>query len=161
VTPDIVVLAKALGGGLPLGAFCAPDAILSVLAKDPPLGHITTFGGHPLSCAAGGAALKTIVEQRLWERAETMGALMRQRLAGLLGREVADIRGAGLLIGIEFAEASVTRRFVAETLARGVVVNWTLNADRVVRLAPPLTIAEEEIDFAVSAMKEALVAARK
>jgi acetylornithine/N-succinyldiaminopimelate aminotransferase len=161
VTPDIVVLAKALGGGLPLGAFCAPDAILSVLSRDPPLGHITTFGGHPLSCAAGGAALKTIVEQRLWERAETVGALMRQRLTDLLGREVADIRGAGLLIGIEFADASITRLFVAETLSRGIVVNWTLNADRVVRLAPPLTIAEEEIDFAVTMMKEAVIAAQR
>jgi acetylornithine/N-succinyldiaminopimelate aminotransferase len=161
VAPDIVVLAKALGGGLPLGAFCAADAILSVLSRDPPLGHITTFGGHPLSCAAGGAALKTIVEQRLWERAETMGALMRQRLTDLLGHEVVDIRGAGLLIGIEFADASMTRRLVAETLSRGVVVNWTLNADRVVRLAPPLTIAEEEIDFAVAMMKEAVIAAQR
>jgi acetylornithine/N-succinyldiaminopimelate aminotransferase len=161
VTPDIVILAKALGGGLPLGAFCGPDAILSVLSRDPPLGHITTFGGHPLSCAAGGAALKTIVEQRLWERADVMGALMRQLLAALLGREVVDIRGAGLLIGIEFAEASMTRRFVAETLIRGVIVNWTLNADRVVRLAPPLTIARDEIDFAITTMKEALTAIRK
>jgi len=161
VTPDIVVLAKALGGGLPLGAFCAPDAVLSVLSRDPPLGHITTFGGHPLSCAAGRATLKTIVEQRLWERAETMGAIMRQQLADLRGCEVVDIRGAGLLIGIEFAESSMTRHFVAETLSRGVIVNWTLNADRVVRLAPPLTVAEDEIEFAATAMKQALTAARK
>jgi acetylornithine/N-succinyldiaminopimelate aminotransferase len=161
VTPDLVVLAKALGGGLPLGAFCASDSIMGVLSRDPPLGHITTFGGHPLSCAAGGAALKTIVEQRLWERAEKLGALMRQRLAEVFGREVIDIRGAGLLIGIEFGEASMTRRFVSETLSRGVIANWTLNADRVVRLAPPLTISEEEVDFAVTAMKEAALAARK
>jgi len=161
VTPDIVILAKALGGGLPLGAFCGRDAVVAVLSRDPPLGHITTFGGHPLSCAAGGAALKTIVEQRLWERAGAMGALMQRQLAALLGGEVVDIRGAGLLMGIEFAEASMTRRFVAETLSRGVVVNWTLNADRVVRLAPPLTIAEDEIDFAVSTMKEALIAIRQ
>jgi acetylornithine/N-succinyldiaminopimelate aminotransferase len=161
VTPDIVVLAKALGGGLPLGAFCAPDAVLSVLSSNPPLGHITTFGGHPLSCAAGGAALKTIVEQRLWERADAMGALIRERLGNLVGREVVDIRGIGLLIGVEFAQAAMARRFVAETLTRGVIMNWTLNADRVVRLAPPLTIAEDEIDFAIRAMKEALAAAQK
>jgi acetylornithine/succinyldiaminopimelate/putrescine aminotransferase len=161
VAPDIVVLAKALGGGLPLGAFCGPDAVLSVLSRNPPLGHITTFGGHPVSCAAGGAALETIVEQRLWERAETMGALLRQRLVDLLGSEVVDIRGAGLLIGIEFAESLMAHQFVAETLSRGVVVNWTLNAGHVVRLAPPLTIAEDEIDFAVAAMKEALTAIRK
>ena len=159
VVPDIVVLAKALGGGLPLGAFCASDAVLSVLSRNPPLGHITTFGGHPLSCAAGGAALRTIVEQRLWERAETVGAMMRQRLTGLLGSEIVKIRGVGLLIGIEFAATSIVRKFVAETLARAVIVNWTLNADRVVRLAPPLTIAENEVDFAVTAMAEALNAA--
>jgi len=159
VVPDIVVLAKALGGGLPLGAFCASDAVLSVLSRNPPLGHITTFGGHPLSCAAGGAALRTIVEQRLWERAETVGAMMRQRLTGLLGSEIVKIRGVGLLIGIEFPATSIVRKFVAETLARAVIVNWTLNADRVVRLAPPLTIAENEVDFAVTAMAEALNAA--
>jgi acetylornithine/succinyldiaminopimelate/putrescine aminotransferase len=161
VTPDIVVLAKALGGGLPLGAFCAADKVLSVLSRDPPLGHITTFGGHPLSCAAGHAALKTIVDQGLAARAEAMGALMRERLgAALLGPGAVEIRGIGLLIGIEFATAPMARRFVAETLARGVIVNWTLNADRVVRLAPPLTISEHEIDFAVTAMKEASSAAR-
>jgi acetylornithine/N-succinyldiaminopimelate aminotransferase len=161
VVPDIVILAKALGGGLPLGAFCASDEILSVLSHDPPLGHITTFGGHPLSCAAGGAALNTIVGERLWERAATMGALMQRRLSELLGRDVIDIRGSGLLIGIEFANTSITRQFVAESIARGVIVNWTLNADRVVRLAPPLTIAEDEIDFAISAMKEALAISGK
>jgi acetylornithine/N-succinyldiaminopimelate aminotransferase len=161
VTPDIVVLAKALGGGLPLGAFCASTEILSILSRDPPLGHITTFGGHPLSCAAGAAALRTIVDQRLWERAERMGALIRERLVDLIGREVAAIRGIGLLIGIEFATASSARHFVAESLARGVVINWTLNADRVVRLAPPLTISESEIDFAMDAMREALAAAEK
>jgi acetylornithine/succinyldiaminopimelate/putrescine aminotransferase len=161
VVPDIVILAKALGGGLPLGAFCASDEILSVLSRDPPLGHITTFGGHPLSCAAGGAALKTIVEERLWERAATSGASMRRRLSEVLGRAVIDVRGMGLLIGIEFANTTITRQFVAATIARGVIVNWTLNADRVVRLAPPLTITEDEIEFAMSAMKEALTIARK
>ena len=76
-----------------------------------------------------------------------------------LGPELADIRGVGLLIGIEFPEASFTRQFVAQAIARGVIVNWTLNADRVVRIAPPLTISEEEIDFAVTAMTQASNAA--
>jgi acetylornithine/N-succinyldiaminopimelate aminotransferase len=161
VVPDMVILAKALGGGLPLGAFCASDEVLSVLSHDPPLGHITTFGGHPLSCAAGSAALRTIIEQRLAAQAVTTGALIRDGLGALRGRDVVDIRGIGLLIGIEFAHATTVRRFVAETLARGVIVNWTLNADRVVRLAPPLTIAEDEVDFAISTMKDALAQARK
>ncbi|HJU11781.1 MAG TPA: aspartate aminotransferase family protein [Candidatus Binataceae bacterium] len=156
VIPDLVILAKALGGGLPLGSFCAPNAIMSVLSRDPPLGHITTFGGHPLSCAAGRAALKTIVEERLADRAHEMGAVIRNRLSDLRGRIIVDVRGIGLLIGLEFAAATMAQRFVTGALQRGVIVNWTLNADRVVRLAPPLTIAEDEIDFAVSAMKEAL-----
>ena len=102
-----------------------------------------------------------ILEQRLAYRADEIGALLRGRLGNLSGHEIVDIRGIGLLIGIEFAEAAMARRFVAETLRRGVVVNWTLNADRVVRLAPPLIIAEDEIDFAVSAMDDALTAIRK
>jgi len=161
VTPDILVLAKALGGGLPLGAFCASDAVMSVLSRDPPLGHITTFGGHPLSCAAGRATLETIMEQRLWERARRAGNFMQQQLNRLFAHEGIHIRGAGLLIGIEFPEVRIVRQFVAQTLSRGVVVNWTLNADRVVRLAPPLTISEDEIDFAIGTMRDAWVATKK
>lgn len=160
VLPDLVVLAKALGGGLPLGAFCGADEVIGTLAHDPPLSHITTFGGHPLSCAAGLAALEVTVGERLWERAEALGGALRRELAELVGPEVSAVRGIGLLIGIEFASAELARRFVAETLARGVVVNWTLNADRVVRLAPPLLIAQREVDFALEVMRQGLAAAR-
>jgi acetylornithine/N-succinyldiaminopimelate aminotransferase len=156
IAPDMIVLAKALGGGLPLGAFCGSDELIGTLARNPPLGHITTFGGHPLSCAAGLATLDFVVERRLWERAEAAGALFRSRLQGFVGPEVSSVRGIGLLIGIEFAEAERAHRFVAETIAQGVVVNWTLNADRVVRIAPPLTISDDELDFAASAMGRAL-----
>ena len=158
VVPDLIVLAKALGGGLPLGAFCGSDRLLECLTHDPPLGHITTFGGHPLSCAAGLAALEVIVGNRLPERAAELGATMLQRFGSLIGCDVVAVRGIGLLIGLEFASAPIAHRFVAETIARGVIVNWTLNADRVVRLAPPLTIAVDEVDFALEAMVQALAA---
>jgi acetylornithine/succinyldiaminopimelate/putrescine aminotransferase len=161
VVPDLVVLAKALGGGLPLGAFCGPDEIIAKLSRNPPLGHITTFGGHPLSCAAGLAALEVVVGQRLWERAEKIGAILRGHLARMVGPEITAVRGLGLLAGIEFAEAALAHRFVAETIARGVIINWTLNADRVVRIAPPLTITTEEVEFAVAAMQAALAAVRE
>jgi acetylornithine/N-succinyldiaminopimelate aminotransferase len=161
VTPDLVVLAKALGGGLPLGAFVGSDRALGVLAHDPPLGHITTFGGHPLSCAAGLATLDLIVSQRLWERAESIGAYLRERIAALGAREVAAVRGIGLLIGIEFHDAPLTRAFTAAMLERGVVVNWTLNADTVVRLAPPLVLSRDEADFALAAMRSSLEAVRE
>ena len=160
VVPDLMVLAKALGGGLPLGAFCGRDEIIGKLSRNPPLGHITTFGGHPLSCAAGLASLEVIVAERLWEGAQQTGAYLRQSLARLAGPEITEVRGLGLLVGLQFADAAMARCFVAETIARGVVVNWTLNADTVVRLAPPLTIQTSEIDFAVDAMAQALAAAR-
>jgi acetylornithine/N-succinyldiaminopimelate aminotransferase len=158
VAPDFVILAKALGGGLPLGAFCGRDEVLAKLSSNPPLGHITTFGGHPLSCAAGLASLEVILEQRLWERADAIGAGMRDRLSHLVGSEIVAVRGMGLLIGIEFARAASARRFVAEAVARGIIINWTLNADRVVRLAPPLTIMEDEVDFALAVLNQALEA---
>ena len=139
-----------------IGAFCASNEVMATLSHDPPLGHITTFGGHPLSCATGLAALEVIVGQRLWERATTMGAYLTAGLRRLAGRGIAEIRGIGLLIGIEFTEATRARRFVAATIARGAIINWTLNADRVVRLAPPLTITPEEADFALNTMEAAL-----
>lgn len=160
VVPDVVVLAKALGGGLPLGAFCGRDQLIAELSHDPPLGHITTFGGHPLSCAAGLAALDVIVSERLPERAAKIGAELAARLRALEAPEISSVRGLGLLIGLEFRDAAVAHRFVAHTLANGVVINWTLNAERVVRLAPPLTVAPEEIDFALDAMRRALDAVR-
>ncbi len=158
VTPDIIVLAKALGGGLPLGAFCGSDRLLECLTHDPPLGHVTTFGGPPVSCAAGLATLEVIVGERLPERSAQLGVTMLERLGSLIGRDIVAVRGIGLLMGLEFASAPIAHRFVAETIARGVIINWTLNADRVVRLAPPLTISEDEVDFAFAAMTQALAA---
>jgi len=161
VVPDIVAMAKALGGGLPLGALCGRDELLGTLSHDPPLGHITTFGGHPLSCAAGLAALNVIVRERLFERAASIGKEIVRRLLAMRAPEMAAVRGIGMLVGIEFRDAALARRFVAATLARGVVVNWTLNADNVVRLAPMLTIMPDEVDFAMSAMNKALDAIRR
>ena len=160
VVPDILVMAKALGGGLPLGAFAARDEVLAVLAHDPALGHITTFGGHPLSCAAGLAALEVIVVQRLPERAAETGAYLRERLLAIAAPEIAAVRGIGLLAGIEFRDANFAHRFVAAALARGVVINWTLNAQGVVRLAPPLVITRQEVNFAVEMLCLALADAR-
>lgn len=159
VVPDMIVFAKALGGGLPLGAFAARDEVMSVLAHDPPLGHITTFGGHPLSCAAALASLDVIVGERLWERAKVIGDRIRAALLAFGDDNVVAVRGLGLLIGLELSDAELTRRFVAESIANGVVINWTLNADKVVRLAPPLTIADAEIDFALATMRSALARA--
>jgi acetylornithine/N-succinyldiaminopimelate aminotransferase len=160
VVPDILLMAKALGGGLPLGALCSRNEVVGTLSHDPPLGHITTFGGHPLSCAAGLASLNVIVRERLHERAATIGKEIVRKLLAMRAPEIVAVRGLGMIIGIEFRDSATAHRFVAETLARGVVVNWTLNADNVVRLAPVLTIATDEVNFAMSAMTKALDAIR-
>ncbi len=156
VTPDIIVLAKALGGGLPLGAFCASPSLLSVLAHDPPLGHITTFGGHPLSCAAGLAAIDALAGDGLPQRAARVGNMIMARLAQQAYPAVAAVRGIGLLIGIELGSAGLTRQLAAKCIESGVIVNWTLNCDRVVRLAPPLTISESEVEFALETIERSL-----
>ncbi|MEA2624076.1 MAG: acetylornithine/N-succinyldiaminopimelate aminotransferase [Candidatus Binatota bacterium] len=159
VVPDVLVLAKALGGGMPLGAFVSSAEILSTLASDPPLAHVTTFGGHPVCCAAGLAALEVLLRERLWERAERVGRAMRDRLASLPWKgRLRDVRGGGLLVGIELGDAEAVRSFTARAFERGLVLNWTLHRDRVIRLAPPLTISEEEIERSLAAMSDALAA---
>jgi 4-aminobutyrate aminotransferase-like enzyme len=113
-----------------------------------------------LSCAAGLAALDVIVNQRLWERANTLGEQLAQGLLRLGKPELAAVRAIGALIGVEFATVETAQTFVRESLARGVIVNWTLNAERVVRVAPPLNLGAFEVDFALRVMGEALEAAR-
>ena len=163
VRPDLLVLAKALGGGLPLGAFMGSRRVLGTLARRPPLAHVTTFGGHPLSCAAGLAALDLLVERDLPARARVRGAELARGLAGLRERhaQVRAVRGIGLLQAIELVSPAATRRFAARCLARGLVLNWTLHRDTVVRLAPPLTVSRREIARALTVMDASLEAVRR
>jgi acetylornithine/succinyldiaminopimelate/putrescine aminotransferase len=157
ITPDVLVLGKALGGGMPLGAFVASRKILSALATDPPLSHVTTFGGHPVSCAAGLAALEILLRDRLWARAEEIGESFRERLAALPWRgHLRDVRGIGLLIGIELDDAGYTRRFAEHCFERRLILGWTLHRDRVIRIAPPLTIADREVQRALRGMTQAI-----
>jgi acetylornithine/N-succinyldiaminopimelate aminotransferase len=157
VVPDVLVLAKALGGGMPLGAFVSSPAILATLSSDPPLGHVTTFGGHPVSCAAGLAALRILERERLWDRAENVGERLRAGLRALpWNGHLVEVRGLGLLIGVELDDADRTRRLAEVCFARGLVLNWTLHRDRVIRLAPPLVIAEAEIDLGLGILAQAL-----
>jgi acetylornithine/N-succinyldiaminopimelate aminotransferase len=153
-------MAKALGGGLPLGAFCGSESLIGELARNPPLGHITTFGGHPLSCAAGLAALEVVVSERLWEQADVLGEKLAQGLREFAGAEVAAVRVIGALIGLEFKDSEIAQSFVRESLGRGIIINWTLNAERVVRLAPPLNMTIGEVNFGLEMMAEALEASR-
>jgi acetylornithine/succinyldiaminopimelate/putrescine aminotransferase len=155
--PDLLVLAKALGGGLPLGAFVGRAALMATLAHDPPLAHVTTFGGHPLSSAAGLAALEVLVGSDLPARAAALGARLRAALAALAGRGgLATVRGLGMLLGLEFTDPDACARFAARAFRDGLVLNWTLHSDVVVRLAPPLVLTDAEADRAVAGIATAL-----
>jgi acetylornithine/succinyldiaminopimelate/putrescine aminotransferase len=142
---------------MPLGAFVSSQTILSTLSQDPPLAHVTTFGGHPVSCAAGLAALEVLLLDRLWERAERVGQGLRSGLRGLpWGGHLVEVRGLGLLVGIELDDAELTRQLASACFERGLIVNWTLHRDRVIRLAPPLTLSDAETSSALSIFAEAL-----
>jgi acetylornithine/succinyldiaminopimelate/putrescine aminotransferase len=151
VAPDILCVAKAFGGGMPLGAFISSREIMGTLSHDPALGHITTFGGHPVCCAAGLAALEVIMTEGLAEKAEAKGALYERLLAN--HRAVREIRRAGLLMAVELAPddgdpASATAKMfrVMELFTRrGILSDWFLFCDTAFRISPPLTITEAEI----------------
>lgn len=156
--PDVLLLAKSLGGGLPLGAFIASKKLMRALAEEPPLGHVTTFGGHPLSCAAGLASLEIIVREGLAARAERVGAAFANLLCERLPAEyVVEVRRAGLLIGVEMSSTDIVQRFTRECRSEGLVMGWTLHDDRVVRLSPPLVITRAELDEATHRMARAAV----
>ncbi len=117
VVPDVLLLAKAVGGGLPLGAFIASEELMSILSQDPPLGHVTTFGGHPLSCAAGLATLEVIVEDQLPARAATLGDYFADALtAAMQGDGLPEVRHAGLPLGLEMASPPLAEPFLAACL---------------------------------------------
>jgi acetylornithine/succinyldiaminopimelate/putrescine aminotransferase len=157
VVPDLLVLAKALGGGLPLGAFVGRPDVMQTLAHDPPLAHVTTFGGHPLSCAAGLAALEVLLRDRLAERAAALGRRFLAGLAALGGRGgLRGARGLGLLLGLDFADPASCARFTRRAWEQGLILNWTLHRDTVVRLAPPLTLTDDEADAALARIASAL-----
>lgn len=142
VVPDILVLAKALGGGLPLGAFVAPARIMSSLAHDPALGHITTFGGHPVCCAAGLASLEVILREDLAEKTGQKEALLRKELSALPIREV---RGEGLLLAVVPEKKGIIPELVSNAPRYGLLLDYFLFCDSAFRIAPPLTITPEEI----------------
>ena len=158
VVPDVLTLAKAFGGGMPLGAFVAAAPVMATLRHDPPLSHVTTFGGHPVCCAAGLAALEVLLDERLAERAATV--IEPTIRAALEGHPlVTAVRGRGAMLGLELVDAETTARVVGPCLDDGVLLGWTLHSDRLVRLAPPLNIPEDVLHDALATIRRALDAA--
>ena len=145
VIPDILLLAKALGGGMPLGAFISSAEIMSSLMSDPPLGHITTFGGHPVCCAAGLASMKVLTEEKLADACPAKSMLFRQHLIHDL---IMEIRGEGLLLAIELAGPEYVRYATSKAPQYGLVLDYFLFCNNSIRIAPPLTISEKEILWA-------------
>ncbi|MBL7957408.1 MAG: aspartate aminotransferase family protein [Flavobacteriales bacterium] len=153
VVPDILVLGKALGGGLPMGAFISSLERMAMLSHEPLLGHITTFGGHPLACAAGLAALEVLQAENLSERARSLGDRFKMKLNHPGIREV---RGLGLMLAVELGDADRVQRAVHRCLDRGVLGFWFLSCPTAFRIAPPLTISESEVDLACNVILKAI-----
>jgi 4-aminobutyrate aminotransferase-like enzyme len=144
---------------MPLGAFIGRPELMHTLSIDPPFAHVTTFGGHPVSCAAGLAALRVIEQDGLMKNAEAMGAYLRHAISALPGVE--GVRGMGVLLGVVLEEPSLTRAVLRLTLERGLLLGDFLNADGVIRVAPPLVVSQELCDQAVEVLAESLKVARK
>ena len=143
ITPDILVIAKALGGGMPIGAFVSSKKIMDCLTHNPMLGHITTFGGHPVNCAAAIANIKVIQEENLIVDVHEKGALMNQLLSHSL---VKEIRQIGLMLAIDLENEEITQQVVEGCMEKGIIAFWFLSCPASFRLAPPLTITLEEIE---------------
>ncbi len=162
VVPDLMTMAKALGGGVvPIGAFTGRPHLWKALEQNPYL-HSTTFGGNPLACAAGIATINVIKEEKLVERSADLGAYFLTRLRELARAHplmVKDVRGKGLLIGMEFADPDLVLLITAEALQRGVIVFYSLNKPETFRIAPPLIISTQQIDRAVAVLDESIAAA--
>ena len=144
VTPDIVCLAKAFGSGMPLGAFVAAKQVMDSLQRNPVLGHITTFGGHPVCCAAGLAALDYILDNRLVDQVERKGLRYENALKD--APNVLEIRRSGLLMAVELGTSDKLFQIMALFKEHGIMSDWFLFCDTAFRISPPLTISDEEID---------------
>ncbi|MBI1192179.1 MAG: aminotransferase class III-fold pyridoxal phosphate-dependent enzyme [Bacteroidetes bacterium] len=153
VVPDILVMAKAFGGGMPLGAFIASQDVMKVLTCDPVLGHITTFGGHPLSCAAGLAALTAMLEEERMAQVPKLEAQFRDTLKH---PAIKALRSCGLLMALELERAEKTQAVIAAALDAGLLTDWFLYAPHCVRIAPPLTITPDEVSWACARLLECL-----
>lgn len=144
VQADVVCLAKAFGGGMPLGGVAANKRLLDSFTHNPCLGHITTFGGHPVCCAAGLAALNYLVDNRVVEGVEAKGALFEDRLKG--HAKVLEIRRSGLLLAVELGRSEYLYRLMDIFKEEGIMSDWFLYCDTAFRISPPLTISEPEIE---------------
>ncbi len=151
IVPDVLLFGKALGGGMPLGAFIADKKRMDVFTENPVLGHITTFGGHPVSCAAGLAAMKVLLEEKFTEKVKQKEELFRSLLQH---RKIKAVRSFGLWLAVEFDSFETNKKVIDACIKKGALTDWFLFAPQCLRISPPLTITEEEIKKACEIINE-------
>jgi len=153
IVPDILILAKALGGGLPLGAVVSSPKILSVIQRSPPLGHISTFGGHPVSCAAGMALFNKIQKGPYLPEVKAREALLKQ---SLIHPQIAELRGRGLLYALLFHSEDMAKLVLQECLKRGLITIGFLSEPRGLRISPPLNISLRDLEWGIETILAAI-----
>lgn len=154
IVPDILVLAKAMGGGMPIGAFISEKSILNCFTNNPVLGHITTFGGHPVSCAAGLASLQIILREKLFQDVERKAQLFVNQIKTM--PHVKQIRQSGLMIAVDFLDKTLNFKVVKECSQVGLLTDWFLFCDTALRISPPLIIQDSEIEESCQILRSIL-----
>lgn len=153
IVPDILVLGKALGGGMPLGAFIASAQVMDALKDNPILGHITTFGGHPVCCAAGLASLEFLLREDLINQVEQKAALFKQLM---VHPAIKQIRGKGLMMAVELDSFDRNKKIIDRCIENGIITDWFLHCSNSMRIAPPLIITPTELQQACNIILEAI-----
>jgi acetylornithine/N-succinyldiaminopimelate aminotransferase len=156
VVPDILVLAKGLGGGMPIGAFISSNGIMHTLNHDPVLGHITTFGGHPVNCAAALACIEVIEDEDLIRSIPAKEAIITDMLQH---PKIKTIRGKGLMWAVAFDSFEENKRIIDACLAQGVITDWFLFAPHMLRIAPPLNITDDQLRHALQIILKSITTA--
>ncbi len=154
VIPDILCLAKAMGGGMPIGAFVSSSEIFEVFKYEPPLNHVTTFGGHPVSCAAAHANLRVLLSQDFAEKALAIEKTARRILKG---HGIVELRGRGAMLGLQLMNADLTAKVVKDCFSKGIILGWTLHSNSLIRIAPPLIIELEHLQEIFQRIMEAVI----
>jgi len=152
IVPDILLLGKALGAGMPLGAFIADRSLMRTLTENPVLGHITTFGGHPVSCAAGLAGFKALIHEGYILSVKQKEAVFKNLL---VHPRIREIRAAGLWMALEFDSFEINKKIIDRCLENGLLTDWFLFAPQCLRIAPPLTISDQQIETACRVILDA------
>jgi len=153
IVPDVLILGKALGGGLPLGAFIADKKIMDAFTENPVLGHITTFGGHPVCCAAGMSAMKVLLEEKIVSEVKEKEELFRSIL---IHPEIKAIRSFGLWMALEFDSFETNKKVIDTCIHSGVMTDWFLFASNCLRISPPLIVSEKQITEACNKILNAM-----